>query len=560
MDVNRLRSDELCYELIIRGVPPGSTVAEKRSLLREALREHRPVMEGSSKIYFEPEKELHTLSQKLDELLGEIHDFDHKNKENELKRIQSRLIHIDDRLDRVVPENSIGEKKKKNLKFLCSGLFDALRDAYHIANSEESPIQLLAGTEHSILDEPNLLLPSTMTSSFRPLIDHSRLRNSVVEGTQRDPPVEQLIDVEMNCSTNHQLRSETVTLDRLAEKLEDLSIKSRSVQNADEFPRRVSFAGQTSSWPPPQSTSSDKYANHFDTFAGVKNSGLQSAWDDAFTRFHSNQYVPLYKWNIYFDGNNSVTSFLERVEELRESRRIPKSQIFQSAVELFKGDALLWYRTWKSSFRDWDDLSTQLRRYFLPLDYESTLLSDIQKRTQGAEERLILYVSVMENLFNKLANKPCERDRVCLIRRNLLPELQKGLAVTPINTIEELLNFGRAVEESYVHASQYCPPPTGSRNLVEPCLAYHRRNRQVAAMCEQGAETLAIQSNVLPPTSERGPSRDFSCWNCGKAGHRRSRCPQLKLVCFRCGKAGYTCRNCPQCSGNAREDHKKADA
>lgn len=54
--------------------------------------------------------------------------------------------------------------------------------------------------------------------------------------------------------------------------------------------------------------------------------------------------LDIYKWGLLFDGNEStheLYSFLERVDELSEARQISKSQLFDSAIDLFGGKARL---------------------------------------------------------------------------------------------------------------------------------------------------------------------------------------------------------------------------
>ena len=57
--------------------------------------------------------------------------------------------------------------------------------------------------------------------------------------------------------------------------------------------------------------------------------------------------VPVYKWGLRFDGQGgqSVGAFLERVEEIRRARRVTHEELFKSAVDLFAGQALVWYRS-----------------------------------------------------------------------------------------------------------------------------------------------------------------------------------------------------------------------
>lgn len=58
--------------------------------------------------------------------------------------------------------------------------------------------------------------------------------------------------------------------------------------------------------------------------------------------------VLVYKWDLRFTGRekpDAIMSFLERVEELRVARNISKSKLYLSAIDLFSGDAIAWFRS-----------------------------------------------------------------------------------------------------------------------------------------------------------------------------------------------------------------------
>lgn len=74
------------------------------------------------------------------------------------------------------------------------------------------------------------------------------------------------------------------------------------------------------------------------------------------------------KWRIKFDGESSVTNFLERVGELRTTRGVSKDQILEAAPELFSKEALYWYRS--HHFPSSDHLERRLKEGFQPYDYE----------------------------------------------------------------------------------------------------------------------------------------------------------------------------------------------
>nr|CAI5864337.1 unnamed protein product [Callosobruchus analis] len=92
MEINRLLGDEITYELQIRGLPIGNTVEQKRNLLREALRKERlKLIQPPEKCNFSEEHELVTCINKLSELRLAIADFNFANRENEFRRIHTRL-------------------------------------------------------------------------------------------------------------------------------------------------------------------------------------------------------------------------------------------------------------------------------------------------------------------------------------------------------------------------------------------------------------------------------------------------------------------------------------
>nr|CAI5828124.1 unnamed protein product [Callosobruchus analis] len=82
------------------------------------------------------------------------------------------------------------------------------------------------------------------------------------------------------------------------------------------------------------------------------------------TRRYNDPSQQVFRWKLLFDGQTSVTSFLERLHELQLSRNVSDEVLLRSALELFSKDALLWYRT--RQFKSWSDLESRLKADFLP--------------------------------------------------------------------------------------------------------------------------------------------------------------------------------------------------
>ncbi|KAK9886235.1 hypothetical protein WA026_015754 [Henosepilachna vigintioctopunctata] len=140
-------------------------------------------------------------------------------------------------------------------------------------------------------------------------------------------------------------------------------------------------------------------------------------------------------------------TFLEELEQLGCPRGVTRwhevskpANFSEVSTNYYKGDARAWYMSRKSTFTNWKDFSEQLKNAFLPLNYEQTLPKEIKKRTQGKEEKLVLYVTRTQNLFGKLRDiRLSETQQISIIRKGLLPQLQRALAFLETRNCDELL-------------------------------------------------------------------------------------------------------------------------
>lgn len=273
--------------------------------------------------------------------------------------------------------------------------------------------------------------------------------------------------------------------------------------------------------------------------------------------------VPVYKWNLKFnnDGAVSIGAFLVRVEELRRARGVSEQELFESAVDLFAGQALIWYRSAHQRVSSWKELCKELKSVFQNPDYDDWLLQEIKERTQGEEEAIDLYLAAMEGLYSRLNEGVTEKEKLKQVLKNLNGFLQSKLCLVKITSMEDLRYFGRQAEAGRMRAMRQRPPPK-SNQVLEPDLAYsvppYRSNGVRKPFSNPGRISTISDSNRNIPNNNRSELNSrrpqmlddstMLCWNCQKTGHRFTNCnlPRKKF-CYTCGTHGVSKVNCNKC-------------
>lgn len=248
--------------------------------------------------------------------------------------------------------------------------------------------------------------------------------------------------------------------------------------------------------------------------------------------------IPIYKWGLQFSNGpgQSVGAFLQRVEELQRARGISTTQLFQSAVDLFTGSALVWYRSTVGRISSWDELRKEMKVVFQTPDYDDMLTQEIMSRRQGDREPVDLYIASMEGLYSRLSVPATENDRLKQMLKNLNRYLQEKLCMFTIPTIEELRQLGRKAELGRMRASNVNTPAKAC-TVLEPDLAY-----QTSESSKHNVSKVAYVNTPKPIIPK------LKCWNCDEDGHRFTKCSKpRKVFCFRCGTKDVKKVDCPKC-------------
>ncbi|KAJ8911597.1 hypothetical protein NQ315_003978 [Exocentrus adspersus] len=185
--------------------------------------------------------------------------------------------------------------------------------------------------------------------------------------------------------------------------------------------------------------------------------------------------TPVAKWNLQFSGDKkgmSLNAFLQRVEELRVARHITVEELLETAVDLFTGKALIWYRAVRKEVSNWNSLVKLLREEFQPIDYNEKLFEEIKRRTQGSDESIGIYLSIMTAIFSRLTCPVSEDIQLKVILKNISPFYQTQLGLTEITSISQLRTLGRKLECTREAVETFSLPSRRSNNTFEPDLAY----------------------------------------------------------------------------------------
>lgn len=502
LDIKYLDQEDLVYELTLRGIPvtPDQSVTNLRSRLRPLLKlEERDETITYPSYPFDIKEELPTITQKLEKLNKDIIKVPHKTKSKIIfRRIQSRLVHLLRRTDRIKTDDLSAELKQQRAQLL--GKILAALDELETVSKTDPNLSSLFDQEH----------------------------DSDSEGiNQNNPP-------DHNCSVNKDNTSQT---------------------------------GNTNSTPI-QIPSTSKVP-----------SCIRSE--------------PIYKWNVKFSGDSkeSVYSFLERVSELSLARNVSERELFHSALDLFSGKALQWYRSNRTRFSDFYELSTLLISHYGPPDYKIRLYNDILNRTQDQTETFIDYFACMNSMFRRHGSVPADA-QLDIIIRNLSPFYTMNLP-SDIKTMQQLEDECLKIEVKKYRADSYIPPSRRRQGIVDPSFAFISDN--IPTNTTQNASNIfSVNSifsgnpstnpvyddpinNNLPcgnPTSGNSVPINFNnvnsnlgvqalnqqsvrqliCWNCRASGHLNKQCTAPKSkYCYRCGLQNYTTKTCPRC--NSKNSH-----
>lgn len=498
MDPQFLLKDEVEFELACRGyTQSGALVGALKKILKKMIQaenllqvsyEIKPPLSCTA----DPGLELNICSDKISNILCYISELREKPDGQLYKRLVSRLFHVVNRLNLINAIDQIDIEKKNLLLDKARILLKDLEDKDDIEDNDEITPEMKEALHNSLGEDSKKILNEI--EGINKIIKHTAPSTS---------------------NSGDNLLQEEIIIDK---------------QNLGR--KRVSFALDDLNVP--------EINNRNPLHAKFFNS--TSIDEDEFR--HKLKLVPVSQWGLQFSGDNSfsVNAFIERVDELKDARNATDNDLWRHAIDFFKGDALIWFRANREYASSWKELVSLLKSTFQSPYYQEELLTEAKSRTQGKNESVLIFVSVMQNMFNRLPNKISEAEKILIIIRNLQPYYQRAVCRDTFTSISELLNVLRILERTKINCDKFLEPKT-FLNSLEPDLAYRCTSNK-----KEEKEVFEIKEAI----SKTIPISNMRCWNCRERGHLFRACgaPKQRLFCYKCGRFGVTVSNC-NCKGNA---------
>lgn len=254
-------------------------------------------------------------------------------------------------------------------------------------------------------------------------------------------------------------------------------------------------------------------------------------------RYQGRRGLPISKWSIRYSGDSglSLQDFLSQIAILSVAEKASNDDLLRSAIYLFEGNAKTWYLASRLRLNSWEDLTRALKMQFLPRDFDYWLMKDIENRYQKTNESFGLYFSHMEIMFQQLAYPVPEPQKLAILMRNILPSYADRLALVDVFNVESLHRACKRIEEAQYASSRRRANPEPAINITQKAV-------------KPNVSAVRVSEPVVPMNPLR-------CFNCLQPGHHFNDCPDERgRFCFRCGKpdtVSFRCTNCnPGLSGN----------
>ena len=152
------------------------------------------------------------------------------------------------------------------------------------------------------------------------------------------------------------------------------------------------------------------------------------------------------RWGYKFAGEpeESIDTFLERVEESWELAKLTEVEMLSALPELFIGVAATWVRSNRSTR---EQFTRRIRRWCGITEHaQQRLVHEVTLRTQRPEESVRDYITCLEAMMWRIEPPPPIEFQLATLHRNMKPRLQQLVWRNEFWNFETLLDLAMEAE------------------------------------------------------------------------------------------------------------------
>ncbi|XP_013613453.1 PREDICTED: uncharacterized protein LOC106319616 [Brassica oleracea var. oleracea] len=236
-----------------------------------------------------------------------------------------------------------------------------------------------------------------------------------------------------------------------------------------------------------------------------------------------------------FKGSTVAEELLDwfvTVEEILEFKQIPLDQCVPLVAIRFRDRAAAWWsqskttraRHGKTKISTWDKLKREMKKIFLPYNYDQLMFQKFQNLRQGTRT-VDEYATEFFKMINRVELRDTEQQVVTIFVGRLRQQIQFIINLFRPQSISEAHQQALTVEAQSRNGFQAWGSNRQTRSTTTT-----PTNTTTPSYTNLAKTDTAI---VAADTLKQNRPVEFRCFTCGEAGHRQSACPN---------RARSTCR------------------
>ena len=216
----------------------------------------------------------------------------------------------------------------------------------------------------------------------------------------------------------------------------------------------------------------------------------------------------LRSWNLKFNGRvakKAAEEFMHQLDDCREGNQLSDAGMLGALPCVFTGEAATWFRLEKARISSWKALVKAFKRRFIGEYDRQDVLDDLRRRTQGKGESVEGYIENFRLIVSHFRRPPSEESQVDRAYRNLLPEYRRAMNDEVIESLDDIVKYGRRFERRKEIDGRYAPPPPAEKMHIQSAAFTAPPSAAKARVAAAGEESALVE--VTKP-KRKGKKRD----------------------------------------------------